>query len=161
MIDSKTAARQLERLAGLDYFPKEAPAKKELRLAIECALTEQIANSVVSDWLAESNNCPKPSEIRRLINARQEAIIEQRRNCPICDGVGFVTIWKLITYRGKSFVIERAETLHHITRQEQANAFMEQMRSGPPTNLNQTVLSAAQVCQCRAVRAQATEGALA
>ena len=157
MIPSTTAARQLERLSGLDFFPREAPAKKELRLAIECAITEQIAASVVSEWLAESNTCPKPAEIRRLINSRQEDIREQRRNCPECDGTGFVTVWKLLTYNGNSYNVRRSETLPQIQRQEQANAFLADMARSP-TNLNQTVLTAAKPCQCRTAGAQAIQG---
>ncbi len=81
MIDKSIAARQLERLSGLNFFPKEAPAKKELLLAMQVALTEDIAAQVVSDWLAESGECPKPADLRRNINARQEGLLEQRRRC--------------------------------------------------------------------------------
>lgn len=94
MIDSTTAAKQLERLSGLAFFPKEAPAKKELRLAIECAITEAIAAAAVSEWLAESSQCPTPSEIRRLINAKQEQLIADRRSCELCGGAGWITVFR-------------------------------------------------------------------
>lgn len=156
MIDPATAARQLERLAGLDFFPRDAPAKKELRLAIECALTEALAAAVVSDWLAESNICPKPAEIRRMINSKQEQALEQRRNCPKCEGVGAITVWKLITYNGNSLSIRRSELLPGIHTQEQANGFIEQLQAAK-TNLNQTVLSAAKMCECRKMLASAMD----
>ncbi len=94
MIDSTTAAKHMERLSGLSFFPKEAPAKKELRLAIEIAITEAIAAAAISEWLSESAQCPTPAEIRRLINAKQERLIEDRWHCELCGGVGWITVFR-------------------------------------------------------------------
>ena len=151
MIPSTVAARQLERLSGLDFFPREAPAKKELRLAIECSITEQIAASVVSEWLTESNVCPKPAEIRRLINSRQEDIREQRRNCPECDGVGFVTRYYLATYHGITW--GQLRSVQRIADYETSLSVNEGLRNAyasptPPT-MAQQVISAAAECGCR------------
>ena len=68
MIDSKFAAQQLERLAGLNFFPKgagEKAALKELRLALECAASDAIGKRVVDDWLRNEADAPKPAQLRR------------------------------------------------------------------------------------------------
>ena len=152
MIDKTTAARQLERLSGLDFFPREAPAKKELLLAMQDAVSEAVAAQVASDWLRESSACPKPSELRRAINAAQESLLEQRRECQTCGGQGAVTVWRLVTYRGHSFVVEKTEALPGVTDNEDAQKFSRMLAerySQHPELKRQTVLSAAKSCPCR------------
>ena len=91
MIDKTQAIQQLERLSGLDFFPKEKPAKKELVLALQSAITEDIAAQFVSDWLAESNTCPKPAEIRRAINAAADAAAQAKAAPPSDIAMSAVT----------------------------------------------------------------------
>mgnify|MGYP001165934442 CR=1 FL=1 len=152
MIDKATAARQLERLTGLDFFPREAPAKKELLLAIQDAVNEAVAAQVISDWLRESSACPKPAELRRAVNAAQESLLEQRRECQTCGGQGAVTVWRLVTYRGNSFTVHKTEALPDVNDNEAAQKFSRMLaeRYAEHTGLNrQTVLSAAKSCACR------------
>ena len=109
MIDPKEAAKQVQRLSGLDFFPKEAAAQKEMRLALECAASDAIAASVVTDWLATASDAPKPAELRRMAYDLNEKFQTQARRCQECVGSGFVTIWRLVTYVGKSYAIKRSE----------------------------------------------------
>lgn len=150
MIDQAQAIKQLERLSGLDFFPKEKPARKELVLALQCAITDDIAAQVVSEWLAESNVCPKPAELRRLIYSRQEAILENLRKCHMCGGSGILTVWRLVTYRGTSWVVEKSQGL--AMDWEQARQFSIDIQTAQEANPNlarQAVLSAAKSCDCR------------
>ena len=151
MIDKTTAARQLERLSGLDYFPREAPAKKELLLALQCAMVEDVAAQVVTDWLAESGECPKPADLRRNINSRQEGLMEQRRKCETCGGTGYLTRYYLATYNG--FSLGQLRGCQRIADYETSLRVAEGLRSAyasptPPT-MAQQVITAAAECGCR------------
>ncbi len=96
MIDSTTASKQLERLSGLDFYPRnDKPALKELRLAAESANSPQILAAVVDEWLAEHADCPKPVHLRRAIWARQEPEPMASLDCPDCHGDGVVIRWVL------------------------------------------------------------------
>jgi len=147
MIDSRVAAEQLQRLSGLDYFPKEKPAQKELRLAIEVATTEGIAEKIISDWLRYSSGSPKPSELRHLLYEENERHTVQLSQCGRCGGDGFLTRWYLVTYKGNSFTVDKSERLD-VANQEEASAFAARIAESPGT-ANQTVLSAAELCSCR------------
>lgn len=153
MIDKVTAARQLERLLGLNFTPQEKSQKGDLLAAMQVAVTEDIAKSVVDDWLAESTDCPKPAQLRRAINARQEGLMEQRRRCHFCGGTGFTTRYYLATYHGMSFAQLRG--VHRIEGLEESLRMAEGLRNAyssptPPT-MAQQVISAAAECQCRKV----------
>ncbi len=94
MIDSTTASKQIQRLCGLDFFPKNEPAAlKELRLAAESAATPAILVSVVDSWLREQTQCPKPAELRRIIWGRQE-LPKPDEKCE-CSGTGMLIRWVL------------------------------------------------------------------
>lgn len=153
MIDQNQAIRQLERLSGLDYFPKDKPARRELMLAMQCAITEDIAAQVVSDWLSESGECPKPADLRRNIYSRQEGLLEQRRKCPACNGAGFTTCYYLATYHGMSWGQLRG--VERIADFETSLRVTETLRvayaSPTPPTMAQQVISAARECGCRKV----------
>lgn len=93
MIPATEATKQVQRLAGLDFFPRSDPAAlKELRVAAEAAYTPEILTAVVDDWLASERECPKPADIRRMIWARQSPP-EPRKDCPDCGGTGARIRW--------------------------------------------------------------------
>lgn len=147
MIEPKVAAAQIQRLSGLNFFPKEAAAQKELRLALEPALSEAIAASVVDDWLSTATECPKPAELRRLTYDKQQDIVEQRRNCTICEGTGFVTNWYIVTYQGKSFVIKKSEKIPG--SYEEAMRLARVLAEPLVGSDRQQVISGAKDCTCR------------
>lgn len=93
MITQEFSGIQIERLMGLDYFPSNKAAVKELRLAIEAAGSEAIATRIVTDWLAEHSEAPKPAELRRLVVAAKPGPdLEELRpdpHCARCGGEGF------------------------------------------------------------------------
>ena len=147
MIEPKIAAAQIQRLSGLNFFPKEAAAQKELRLALEPALSEAIAASVIDDWLSTATECPKPSELRRLTYDKQQGIVEQRRNCTVCEGVGFVTNWYIVTYHGKYFVIKKSEMIQG--GYEDAMRLARVLAEPLAGDDRQQVISAAKDCRCK------------
>ncbi len=75
MISSVDAMKQLERLSGLDFFPRsedQGAALRELRVALESASTVEIAAKVTTNWLANYGETPKPSDIRLAIKTENE-----------------------------------------------------------------------------------------
>jgi hypothetical protein len=73
MIDPQIVAQQIERLKGLNWFPRDnAETIADLKSSLMAAHSEAIVVMVVSDWVAESADCPKPAELRSLIWAENE-----------------------------------------------------------------------------------------
>lgn len=156
MIDAKVAAEQMERLMGLSFAPQTPAAKKELRLAIEHAATQEIARNTVTDWLNESGECPKPSDLHRMIAGKNTAVTSARLKCQFCDGSGFTTIWRLVTYHGASFRIRNTESITGTSAQSAFEVALDVRRAIPDGQtaltkgwLRQDVLSAAKACSCR------------
>jgi hypothetical protein len=152
MLDSKLAAKQVERLMGLNFFPVQATARKELILAAQCALSEAVLEKVISDWLGEATECPKPAELRRLSYEANERYAEKKAACTLCEGSGFITVWKLVTYKGNGFVVIGAETLQDVTTAEEASQRAEELNRfllANPKARKQQILSAAKLCSCR------------
>jgi len=72
MITDDEARSELLRLSGLDFFPREVAALKELRLAIQASDTMEIAKRVIDEWLARSPECPKPVDLRLAAHAEND-----------------------------------------------------------------------------------------
>lgn len=142
MISEAFAKKQLMRLSGLDYFPKETAAITELWLAVRAAENEGIAESVISEWLAMVREAPKPADLRRLIHDKNATI--QRGSCSLCCGSYFVTAWVLVNYREDEFTIDRAKGSRRLLNfdAEQAIEF------GKKLGANQGILTAAVPCRC-------------
>lgn len=100
MLENREYARkQIERLAGLDRFPRESkPALSELVDALMCAADDRAAKEFVDEWLANNREAPKPVEIRRLIFAEQERQESARKKtyCRECSGSGFVMVKRTV-----------------------------------------------------------------
>jgi hypothetical protein len=61
----KAFLEQIRRLAGLDFFPKEEVAIRELFHALwDAAKSIDHAKRILDRWLASETKAPKPSEIR-------------------------------------------------------------------------------------------------
>lgn len=147
MIDAKFATHQLERLLGLNFFPSSKSAQKELVLALQSGVDETVVQSVVTEWLGSSSDAPKPAELRHLIYDKQQGIIQQRRNCSVCEGSGFVTHWYLVTYSGKSFTIKKSEQIDG--GYEEAMRLARVLTDPLPHVDRQQVISVAKECKCR------------
>lgn len=143
------AKSQLKRLTHLQGFPKHSEAIADYIAALEVAKTPDRIRSVVDAFVgdAESTQCPTAAMIRRMAYDKAEADTERRRGCSLCDGTGFSTIWYIVTYQGKSFVIKKSERI--------PGGYEDAMRlarvlSEPLAGADrQQVITAAKDCQCR------------
>jgi hypothetical protein len=92
VIDRAFAVAQVDRLCGLNWFPRDAPALRELVQVIESASSERVAEHVLTEWLREERECPKPSDLRRLIHQENEKLERRTSGCPKCDGTGMIIV---------------------------------------------------------------------
>jgi len=142
MTPAAEASKQIERLGGLDFYPhNDKAALRELRVAGESAHSGETLRHVVNVWLEGETRAPKPAELRRLIHEQHSSYVKAK--CQICDNTGFVTVWKLVTYRPGSCEILKANTLD--MDMEEADAFRQKLGK------DQDILSAAKPCVCLSI----------
>lgn len=122
--------------------PKDV--KKELADSLQAfCRSDDHALRVVSAIMDTFQFMPVRAQIREMcdqipVNALNE---KPTWKCQLCEGGGFVTVWKLCTYKGGSLQIEKAEVLQGYDY-EKAMAFAKILPD------NQTILSAAVPCSC-------------
>jgi len=96
MIDEKYAKDQVRRLQAMKFFPSDPVAAKELITALLSADDEKRAKAAVDNFLATTQECPTPADIRRAV-IREDAPeyslpFEQPSDvCPACNGIGAIT----------------------------------------------------------------------
>lgn len=147
MTDRKFATEQISRMIGLDFFPSDTKAQKELVDSLCWAKTDAIAVATINEWVQGQPRRPTPADIRRIVadhNERYDRLLERSRpKCNVCDGTGMTVHHFLVSYRGKSFGIENSENIDHLDF-EQIRDF--RLKLGD----NQTILSGARDCyNCR------------
>lgn len=141
MIEKAFAKAQVARLSQLDGFPREAPAVGELVLALMVCKTDSTAMQVVTEIIDNAqggSRCPYPADIRRMVYDRQAE--GEKRKCEACGGSGWLTVYRLVTYKGKSLVIEHSEALDL--------DFEERLKFQKRLPENQAILSGAVACAC-------------
>ena len=159
MITPTQATAELLRMKRLNFFPdpdKDKSYFKELRLALECAATVEIAEQVVGDWLREALEAPKPAQLRAMTWAENDKAESQRSKCSICGGSGQVTRWVLVTYNGRSLAVRKMEIIPGCN-DEAAKEMGAKLRwdDGPITiespfrGDNQQIVTGAKPCVCR------------
>lgn len=150
---------QLNRLRHLDGFPKHREAVADYVCALMEARSPERVRATVDEFVQAEpidHKCPTAAMLRRTAYDKREIQETTTKHCQICDGIGVVTVWKLITYRGNSFVMEKSEALPDVRNNEQASAFAQMLAdhyAENPKLASQTVLSAAKDCSCRKVSA--------
>jgi hypothetical protein len=102
MIDKRIASAQVDRLAGLNWYPRDGVAQIELILAVEASENEFIAAYVIDQWIRYQTEAPKPAALRSLVWAENEKLAAQREEtrqealsrrgvaCPSCHDFGIV-----------------------------------------------------------------------
>jgi len=160
MISNAFAADQLARIMGMVGFPKGPDSDeyvKEMRKAIMGALSEAVAERVVSDILREFKRCPAVSDLYEAVSDENSRVGGIRApKCAECGGNGAVTFWVLVTYHGRSMNVKAMETLPGFDV-EKAKEFGKELRwdDGPitPENPfagdNQQIITAAKPCRCK------------
>jgi hypothetical protein len=93
MIGKQHAGNEIGRLIGLNFFPSDPKAVKELVAALTFASTEAIATTVINDWLESENQRPTPADIRRMVmseNQKWAEYLERQKIAPdiVCKRCG-------------------------------------------------------------------------
>lgn len=138
--------QQLRRLSALAYFPSDPVALEELGRAAETAGTPA-AQDAIGEWLNTQSRCPSPAELRAAVLAARDRSAAPKDKCAGCDGNGWVTVYRLVTYWDNTFRVRRSESLDHMS--------FEQVEAAKVTlGRNQTILGAAKPCPaCRRTEA--------
>ena len=141
---------QLKRLAHLDGFPKHSEAIADYLAALAVAKSPDRVQRVVAAFTgdAELQRCPTAAQVRKIAYDLLEAEVQQQRGCESCGGSGFVTLYKLVTYHGKSMQMKYSEPVP----ESEWRALAERIAAEPIGTDRQQVLSAAKECQCRKVK---------
>lgn len=141
---------QLGRIAHLQGFPTEAVAVRDYVAALCAAGTQQAITAMMDDLVGEDwARCPTAASIRTMAYDRAQARQEATKACPVCQGVGAITVWRLVTFRGNSFAVAKVEALP--ADFEGMRGFAEKLaaaREANPKLPNQMVLTAAKACVC-------------
>jgi len=152
------AKNQLMRFAHLPGFPTTKEAMRDYVEALKILPQEQAITSLIDDLVNDLRTreglcrCPTAADIRRAAYERMESAETAKRACALCSGSGFLTIWKLVTYKGKSLVVENSEVLEGVDTEEKAKPFYEKLKAFQrvnPQGNNQTIMTAGKLCECR------------
>jgi len=142
----KHIKRQLLRLSHLLGYPTESIALRDYIAALSTAGNEQATTRVIDRLVGEElERCPPAATIRRIAYELREGQQERQNSCHFCGGNGTITVWKLVTYVGKSFKIKHTE----IIQADTARSLAERIAETPLGDDQQQVLSAAMECSCR------------
>lgn len=142
----KHIKRQLLRLSHLLGYPTESVALRDYIAALSTAGDEKAATRVMDRLVGEElERCPTSATIRRIAYELREGQQTRQVNCDFCKGTGTFTVWKIVTYVGKSFKIRRSEIIPADTARE----LSERIAAQPLGDDHQQVLSAAAECSCR------------
>lgn len=153
MIDITFATEQVRRLGGLNYFPREYPeALEELISVAMTAESENACRKAFDSILYDSDDCPKPADLRRVIaveneKAREIAKTERLapRICPLCRGQGFKVRVYLITRTTEE--IEGAITPKISKRYLESEEAIRHARTS--IQAGQEILEGVERCSCR------------
>jgi len=138
---------QLLRLSHLLGYPTESIALRDYIAALTVAQTEERATRVVAAFIgdSETTRCPTAAQIRGLAYDMRSAEETRRRDCENCGGSGFITVYRLVTYHGKSHQMKHSEPVP----ESEWRALAEKIAAEPLGDDRQQVLSAAKECSCR------------
>lgn len=144
---------QLARMNKTRGYPDNRLAVQDYCAALEVMETFEGVRALMDELVrTEWISMPSAAAVRGLIYERTKETLAKRRACEICDGSGVQTVWILVTYEGKSFIVKKSEHLREIKSQSEVNDFARRLHAW--TNDNdvadrQQVLSAAKECRCR------------
>lgn len=152
MITRDFAKKQIVRMAGLRGFPPIQEAVDELIKALQVAGDPKHAEGWVSGFLDDSTSetyCPSPGDIKRSLLDRKQAQ-QAIRKCGLCDGAGWVTVYRLVTYRAGTYQADRAEliALAPDTGKIETTPEKQIMDFRAKLGADQDILSAAKACAC-------------
>lgn len=148
MVSFDYAMEQIQRLAGLDEFPRGEPAAvEELADAGTRAESEEILSRAIDDLAHGCVKCPKPVDVIRAVRAENDRVrdLQYKRpsrspKCPHCDGARFIHGSFLVTKHAQ-------EDYAWVTSQElKSDAQIKAVRSN--LQPNQQILDGSMMCVC-------------
>lgn len=153
MIDKRYARSAVLRLKCLGGWLESLSGKElldELTLAAEAAASETVIMTVIDEWIAQEPKLPTPADLRRIVwayNEKHDDAEQKPGKCHICAGTGYRTQWVLVTYRGSTLHVKKAEWMPFGNYPE-AMRFARQLAASASTE-RQQLLSASIKCQCQ------------
>jgi hypothetical protein len=149
MITEQFAIEQVRRLGGLNFFPRDNPAAfEELVKAAMTAETEEACRKGFDTILFDSDDCPKPADIIRVMGIENEKINEHRplkKKHSLCGGTGYVHGVYLVT----KHIEETRDGEVHAWTDKRLLTTDEQIKQVKRTlKPKQQVIEASQMCDC-------------
>jgi hypothetical protein len=96
--DPVKLATIVKRLLDLAFPPSTDEGVNDLMAAVAAAVNDEVAIAAVDEWIRYQPNCPKPSEMRKLVWEQNEkatpapeparAQLPSGPHCPECQGFG-------------------------------------------------------------------------
>ena len=85
---------QMRRLEALDFRPATEESLREVKLALLRAKHNREVEEIVTTWLAEQRNYPKPADVHNMLYCRRIDEGEATKplgdvHCLYCRGTGF------------------------------------------------------------------------
>jgi hypothetical protein len=149
MISEEFAKEQVRRMGGLNYLPRDNEAAlAELIKAAMNAETEFACRRAFDSILHDSDDCPKPADLIRVINVENESVQELRpavKKCPNCGGTSFVHGTFLVTKhseQNREGEFSAWSTRELLTTDEQIKQTKLHLKP------NQHVLEGSEMCDC-------------
>ena len=147
MLDHIEVMHQIERFAGLDRYPKGAAAGQAVSELVKAAKVAQTMGIIVlcaDNWLETQTVCPKPADLRAAIYELKAKFGPKKPKCIDCSGNGFVVVYFLVRYAGKSFTPVKSKRLGRLNTEQALAAFAQADMFEPEAEL----ISAAETCPC-------------
>jgi len=149
MVDKQFALEQIRRMGGLNNYPlHEEPAVTELIETAMTAETEAACRFAVDALLRDSDDCPTPAQLGRLIRLENERILERsveshkKAKCPLCGGTGYV--------HGVYLVTKHSREEHAWTDKQPLSTDAQIKAVRAHLQPNQQTLEGSAMCQCHA-----------
>ena len=140
MITDTEATNEVQRMAQLESYPRwDDAARAELITAAQSARSLDSLATVVEGIMRNSTQCPRPSELRQLLNPPAAWRPSAAKRCAVCNGTGWEIIWMLHTFESGRSNYVRKEKL----TEAQANALWPKLEPQ-----KQMIYSGAKRCTC-------------
>jgi hypothetical protein len=158
MVSETIALEQVNRLWQLNYYPRDpeqSAALRELVTAAQGADSENCLKTAITAILYDSEDCPKPADIRRVVrveNERERELEAAREKekprpgpCPFCYGIGFATRTYLLTRTTEEIdgEVRMRVTKKYLISDEEIEAAKKSLAEG------QEVISGGERCSCQ------------
>jgi hypothetical protein len=148
VVDQRIAEEQIRRLGGTNNYPIHMPeAWGELVKAALTANTETALRKAIDSLLYDSDDCPKPADLYRVIAVENDRINEStlrppKPKCSKCGGLQFISGTYLVTRHYDQARDYAWKTCQLLTTDVQIKAVRQHLQ---PT---QEIYDGSEMCEC-------------